>query len=253
VPGFTAFVSDLHLAAERPAATRAFFGFLNGPARDADALYILGDLFEYWAGDDDLDDGVNLEVTRALRALARNQVPVHVMRGNRDFLLRDAFAEASGAHSLPDPCVIDLYGTKTLLMHGDLLCTQDWRYQRFRQVVRNRWVQRMFMRLPLSRRKEIIGGARRMSEGEKQAKLTQVMDVAQDAVEQAFRESGCVRLIHGHTHRPARHLHQLDGHVCERWVLSDWYRQGQYLKVTADGAEPVDVPFDGRQGAAAYP
>jgi UDP-2,3-diacylglucosamine hydrolase len=242
VPGFTAFVSDLHLSAERPAASAAFIGFLRGAAREADALYILGDLFEYWAGDDDLDQAFNAQVIGALRALSAT-VPVYLMHGNRDFLLAREFAAAAGVRRLDDPTCIDLYGTRTLLMHGDLLCTQDRRYQAFRAVVRNRVVQALFMRFPLSRRKRVIGGARRLSEGEKRVKRMDVMDVAPQAVEQALRSHRCQRLIHGHTHRPARHEHVVDGSTRERWVLSDWYERGEYLRCSAGGCEPVPVAF----------
>ena len=240
---FTAFISDLHLSAERPAANAAFLAFLRDIASQADALYILGDLFEYWAGDDDLADPFNAQVAAALHAVS-GTVPIAIMHGNRDFLLMHPFAQASGARLLDDPARIDLYGTPTLLMHGDLLCTQDRRYQAFRAVVRNGLVQGVFMRLPLARRKRVIGGARRMSEGEKQAKQMDIMDVAPDAVERAFRESGCLRLIHGHTHRPARHEHDVGGCVRERWVLSDWYQRGEYLRCSANGCERVPVPFD---------
>ncbi len=243
MPGFTAFVSDLHLSAERPAATAAFFAFLAGPAREADALYILGDLFEYWAGDDDLADPFNREVAQRLQALARSGVPLCLIHGNRDFLLLRGFARATEAELLHDPAVIDLYGTRTVLMHGDLLCTQDRRYQAFRRLVRNPLVKAAFMRLPLAKRKRIIGGARRMSEGEKQAKQMDIMDVEPQAVEAAFRQHGASRLIHGHTHRPARHEHVVDGRTRERWVLSDWYRRGEYLEVSPRGCRAVSVPF----------
>jgi UDP-2,3-diacylglucosamine hydrolase len=240
VPGFTAFISDLHLSAERPAANAVFFAFLRDVASRADALYILGDLFEYWAGDDDLGDPFNAQVAAALRQVAAT-LPVWVMHGNRDFLLTQRFAEASGARLLADPSRVDLYGTPTLLMHGDLLCTQDRRYQAFRAVVRNRLVQALFMRLPLARRKQAIGGARRVSEGEKQVKQMSIMDVSPQAVEQALRAQRCERLIHGHTHRPARHEHRIDGHVRERWVLSDWYVAGEYLRCTRAGCERVPL------------
>ena len=160
---FTAFISDLHLAAERPAATQAFSAFLRDVATGADALYILGDLFEYWAGDDDLTDPFNARVAAELAAVAR-RIPVYLIHGNRDFLLLSGFARASGVRLLPDPYMLELYGTPTLLMHGDLLCTDDHRYQAFRRVVRNRLVQRVALLLPLARRKALVGGARRMSE-----------------------------------------------------------------------------------------
>jgi UDP-2,3-diacylglucosamine hydrolase len=239
---FIAFISDLHLSAERPAANQAFFKFLREAARQADALYILGDLFEYWAGDDDLADPFNAEVVAGLRALSE-RVPLALLHGNRDFLLMQPFAQATGARLLRDPARIDLYGVPTLLMHGDLLCTQDRRYQAFRRVVRTRAVQGLLMRMSLARRKQLIGSARRVSEGEKQVKQMSIMDVAPHAVEQALRESGCTRLIHGHTHRPGRHEHVVDGRKCERWVLSDWYTRGAWLRCSPAGCEQVPVPF----------
>lgn len=239
---FTAFISDLHLAAERPAATDAFYAFLRDVAPDADALYILGDLFEYWAGDDDLSDPFNAGIAAALAAVAA-RIPVYLTHGNRDFLLLGAFVRAAGVRLLPDPYVVDLYGTRTLLMHGDLLCTDDRRYQAFRRVVRNRLVQSIALLLPLARRKTLIGGARRMSTRETQAKAMNIMDVNQGAVVSALRESGCVRLIHGHTHRPGQHQHMVDARPCVRWVLSDWYHHGQYLRVGPDACESIELPF----------
>jgi len=244
VSGATLFLSDLHLSAERPLATQAFYRFLEGPALQADAVYILGDLFEYWAGDDDLDDAFNAQVAQHLARLA-GRVPVHVMHGNRDFLLARRFARTASVLPLADPAVIDLYGTRTLLMHGDLLCTQDRRYQAFRRVVRNGAVQGLFMRLPLARRKRVIGGARRMSEGEKTVKRMDIMDVVPESVEAALRRHDCTCLIHGHTHRPARHELRVDGRTCVRWVLSDWYAQGQYLRVTRTEWTSVQLAFEG--------
>jgi UDP-2,3-diacylglucosamine hydrolase len=236
---FTAFVSDLHLAPDRPAEAAAFLALLRALPGQADGLYILGDLFDHWAGDDDLSDAFNRDIASGLRALTGRGVATHLIHGNRDFLLREGFAAATGVRLLTDRVVVDLYGTPTLLMHGDLLCTDDWRYQAFRKVVRNGGVQRLFLRLPLERRKRVMGGARRMSEREKQAKQSMIMDVTPHAVDEAFRRSGCSRLIHGHTHRPARHEHLVDGRRCERWVLADWFEAGEYLRVTAAGCKPV--------------
>lgn len=240
VPGCTLFVSDLHLAAERPAALRAFLSLLAGPARTAEALYILGDLFEYWAGDDDLTDPFNAEVAAALRAVP---IPVHVMRGNRDFLLQAGFARAAGVRLVPDIEVLDLYGVRTLLSHGDLLCTDDHRYQAFRRIVRNRTLQRLALLLPLEKRRALIGGARRLSAREIQVKPMAIMDVNQEAVVRALRTGDCTRLIHGHTHRPAHHALVVDGRRCERWVLADWYTHGQYLRVSPEGCESVELAF----------
>jgi UDP-2,3-diacylglucosamine hydrolase len=243
VPGFTLFISDLHLAAERPAATQAFFCLLRGAAREADAVYILGDLFEYWAGDDDLRDPFNAGVAAALRGLSDSGITVYFLQGNRDFLVLQDFARAAGVRAIVDPTVVDLYGMRTVLMHGDTLCTQDKRYQAFRKRVRSPWFQKLFLLMPLSFRRGLIERTRRVSELEKRVKKLDIMDVNGQAVAQAFREHGVQRMIHGHTHRPARHLHQVDGQTCERWVLSDWYSRGQYLKVSPGGWELVDIAF----------
>jgi UDP-2,3-diacylglucosamine hydrolase len=238
---FTAFISDLHLTSARAGINRIFFEFLAGPARQADHLYILGDLFEYWAGDDDLADPFNARVASGLKALASAGVPASVMHGNRDVLLLQGFAQASGARLIADPTIVDLYGTRTLLMHGDSLCTEDLQYQAFRRRARTLWRQRAFLLQPLWLRRAEIERGRRKSERTKQTKSAEIMDVTTAAVEQAFRDSGCVRMIHGHTHRPARHVHVVDGKTCERWVLSDWYRHGQYLRVTPDGWTSVEL------------
>lgn len=238
---FTAFISDLHLTSARPEINRLFFEFLEGPALQADHLYILGDLFEYWAGDDDLANPFNARVTAGLKALASAGVPASVMHGNRDVLLLQGFAQAAGARLIADPTIVDLYGTRTLLMHGDSLCTDDLQYQAFRQRARTAWRQRAFLLQPLWLRRAEIERGRRKSERTKQTKSAEIMDVTTAAVEQAFRDSGCVRMIHGHTHRPARHVHVVDGKTCERWVLSDWYRHGQYLRVAPDEWTSVEL------------
>jgi UDP-2,3-diacylglucosamine hydrolase len=238
---FTAFISDLHLTSVRPKLNSVFFEFLHGPARDAQALYILGDLFEFWVGDDDLSDPFNKQVAAGLKDLSASGVPVYLMHGNRDFLLFDRFAFASGAHRLDDLTILDLYGTRTLLLHGDTLCTDDARYQAYRRRVHKRWVQRLFLLQPLWLRRAWFERGRLKSERTKQAKPREIMDVTPSAVEQSFRDSGCTRMIHGHTHRPARHVHVVDGKSCERWVLSDWYDHGQYLRVGPEGCVSVDL------------
>ena len=238
---FTAFISDLHLTPARAGIADIFFEFLQGPARRAHALYILGDLFEFWAGDDDLGDPLNARVAAGLRDLGKTGVPVYFMHGNRDFLLLDRFALATGVRLLGDPTILDLYGVPTILLHGDTLCTDDARYQAYRRRVHNRWVQRLFLLQPLWLRRAWFERGRLRSERTKQAKPRQIMDVTPLAVEQSFRASGSTRMIHGHTHRPARHVHVVDGKHCERWVLSDWYHHGQYLRVGPEGCMPVDL------------
>lgn len=236
---FTAFISDLHLTRSRPAITRIFEDFLRRVAPEADALYILGDLFEYWAGDDDLSDPLNGQVAGALSELARTGTPIYLMHGNRDFLMLDRFARAARSELISDPTTVDLYGQPTLLMHGDTLCTDDTRYQAFRARVRRPLWQRVFLLQPLWLRRAEIERARRLSERARQEKPAAIMDVTASAVQQAFKDCACSRMIHGHTHRPARHVHQLDGRICERWVLSDWYKQGQYLRVTPERCESI--------------
>ena len=238
---FTAFISDLHLTRERPRINEIFFDFLGGPAREADALYILGDLFEYWAGDDDLTDPLNARVAGTLAELSRHGVPVMLMHGNRDFLLHEGFRRASGVKPIADAVTVNLYGTPTLLMHGDTLCQDDRRYQAFRARVRSALWQRIFLVQPLWLRRAEVERARRLSERSKRAKPMEIMDVTPAAVEQAFRTSGCARMIHGHTHRPAMHLHTVQGRTCERWVLSDWYEHGHYLRVDPGGCEAVTL------------
>jgi UDP-2,3-diacylglucosamine hydrolase len=237
----TLFISDLHLSAGRPHSKRSFLGFLEREARDAHALYILGDLFEYWVGDDDLAEPFNATIVAALSQLAGSGVPVYLMHGNRDFVIGDAFACASGATLLPDPTALKLYGQQTLLMHGDTLCTLDSDYQAFRREVRSQsWISSL-MRQPLAQRKAAIEALRRKSEQEKRAKRDEIMDVAPAEVEATLRRYGYPRLIHGHTHRPARHLHLVDGHVCERWVLADWYQGASYLDCDESGCRAVQL------------
>ena len=235
------FVSDLHLCPTRPAINRIFFDFLRGPAAQAEALYILGDLFEYWAGDDD-DDPFNARVLAALRELAGRGVAVYVMHGNRDFLIGNRFSTACRATLLPDPTRVNLYGTPTLLMHGDTLCTHDVRYQDFRAKVRTPEWQQQFLSQPLAARKQTIAGLRAESAAEKNLKSEAIMDVTVETVEAQLRNHGYPRLIHGHTHRPALHEHKVDGKRCERWVLADWYTSGSYLRCDPQGCRVVKLP-----------
>jgi len=236
------FISDLHLCASRPEINRTFFEFLRGPARAAESLYVLGDLFEYWAGDDDLDDPFNASVVAALAECAHAGPALKVMHGNRDFLLSGDFAKACNARLVEDPHALDIFGTRTLLMHGDTLCTDDLDYQRFRSEVRAPAWRKDFLSTSLVRRKERIEALRRTSESEKKRKAPALMDVNSGAVEAVLREHGYPRLIHGHTHRPARHEHHVDGRNCERWVLADWYRSGSYLRCDVRGCAPVPLP-----------
>lgn len=235
----TLFISDLHLAPERPQITELFLRFTRVTAAGAQALYILGDLFEYWVGDDDADDPLDATVAGALSALAAGGTAVFLMHGNRDVLIGRAFAARCSATLLADPVLVDVHGTPTLLTHGDQLCTDDVDYQRFRAYARDPENQAKFLAQPLAARREQLRGMRAQSEASKQQKTEAIMDVAPAAVENLLRSHGYPRLIHGHTHRPARHLHVIDGHPCERWVLNDWYDSGGYLRCDAAGCTAV--------------
>jgi UDP-2,3-diacylglucosamine hydrolase len=224
------FISDLHLSSADPATAQAFLRFLAGPARDSEALWILGDLFEYWAGDDDLDLSFNAEMAEAMRAVSDAGVSIGIIVGNRDFLLGPAFATRTGATLATDPHLIELGNTRTLLMHGDSLCTDDVPYMQFRQTVRNPAWQAQFLAQPVVVRRKIAEELRAKSEAAKQDKDIGIMDVNTEAVAHAFRDHNADLIIHGHTHRPARHEVIVDGRACVRWVLADWHGQAHWLQ-----------------------
>jgi UDP-2,3-diacylglucosamine hydrolase len=232
--GRTYFVADLHLTDERPAATGRFFRFLDEEAAGADALYILGDLFEAWIGDDH-DEQVAHDTAHRLKTLVDAGTPVYFMHGNRDFMLAARYAARSGMTLLADPTRIDLYGVPTLLMHGDTLCTDDTAYQTFRQRVRHPLTLALLRRLPHALRQRLAHQARAGSESAKAAKAAEIMDVNEDAVVRVLREQQACRLIHGHTHRPAQHRHAVDGRDCARWVVPDWYGRWGYVVCDAAG------------------
>ncbi len=232
--GRTFFVADLHLTDERPVATGRFFRFLDEEAAGADALYILGDLFEAWIGDDH-DDRVARDTALRLKALAAAGTPVYFMHGNRDFMLAGRYAALAGMTLLTDPTRIDLYGVPTLLMHGDTLCSDDMAYQAFRRRVRHPLTLALLRQLPLAWRRRLARQARAGSESAKAGKPAAIMDVNADAVLRVLREHRICRLIHGHTHRPAQHVHAVDGHDCERWVVPDWYARWGYVVCGAAG------------------
>ena len=238
----TLFISDLHLAAERPHIAEQFFTFVRDVAPAAEALYILGDLFEHWIGDDDRDEPLNDTVARALAALATRGTRIHLMHGNRDVLIGANFVARCGATLIGDPTVVTLYGTRTLLMHGDTLCSDDVEYQKFRLYAHDAENQKNFLAQPLSARRDQMLGMRAKSEQVKKEKTAEIMDVSPDAVAAALRAHTYPRLIHGHTHRPAHHTHSVDGYTCERWVLADWYQRGSYLRCDASGCESVQLP-----------
>jgi UDP-2,3-diacylglucosamine hydrolase len=230
------FISDLHLDDARPHIVEDFGHFCAGEARDADALYVLGDLFEAYIGDDD-DAPLNARVATALHGVADAGVPVHFIVGNRDFLLGQTYARRCGMDILDDGVVVDLHGTPTLILHGDVLCTDDAAYLAFRRQVRDPAWQAAFLARPLAERRAFAAQARDASRAHTSTADMAIMDVNQAAVETAMRGAGVARMIHGHTHRPAIHDFTLDGKPARRVVLGDWYEQGSVLRVTPDGVE----------------
>lgn len=238
----TLFISDLHLDPVRPAVTELFFEFLAGEARKAEALYILGDLFEVWLGDDDPDPH-HARVAEALHELAATGTPIYFMVGNRDFLLGDDYARRAGMTILAEPVTLDLHGTPTVILHGDVLCTDDTAYQSFRALVRNPVWQKDFLARPIEERRALAGEVREESKSRGATTAPEIMDVNDDAVTAAFREQAVPRMIHGHTHRPAVHNLEVDGRPRERIVLGDWYEQGSVLRVNEQGAELSALPL----------
>jgi UDP-2,3-diacylglucosamine hydrolase len=228
------FVSDLHLDAALPAAIGQFMRFLEGPARQAAGLYILGDLFESWVGDDD-DDPARDGVCRALRAYSAGGRSLWVLRGNRDFLMGTGFEARTGATLLPDPFHLRYGALSAFVCHGDLLCTGDHPYQELRSLVRQPALQARYLRLPLAARRSLADSVRRGSQAHTGRQQAALMDVDAQAVEAAFRCSAARLLIHGHTHRPGVHPGHIDGRDVTRIVLGDWYHQGSCLRLQANG------------------
>jgi UDP-2,3-diacylglucosamine hydrolase len=235
----TLFISDLHLDGERPDITAQFLEFIEREARGAKALYILGDLFEAWIGDDDPDPDKQ-RVIAALRALTQSGVPVYFIHGNRDFLIGRRFAAETGINLLPDGTLVELYGRRVLLMHGDTLCIDDPSYQRLRRIVRNPLVQFVLRCLSLAQRQKL---AARMRAGSKahiesmDRAAPQIMDVNQDEVRRTFEQEHADFIVHGHTHRPAVHQVQVGSRMVTRIVLGDWYEQGSVLRWDERGFE----------------
>lgn len=229
----TLFISDLHLEEARPDITRALLHFLKDKATAAERLYVLGDFFEAWIGDDEhtpLQD----EIAAALRGLSDRGTELFLMHGNRDFLIGEDFCKRIGGQLLEDPTVVDLYGTPTLLMHGDSLCTADVEYQKFRTTMRNRQWQEMFLKRPLEDRQTTARQLREISMAKNKGKEMAIMDVTPDEVVKAMEEYGVQRLIHGHTHRPATHDLEANGQPAQRMVLGDWDRSIWWIEASAD-------------------
>jgi len=237
----TLFVSDLHLDAQRPEVTDQFLEFLQREAVGCQAFYILGDLFEAWIGDDD-PDPEKARVLDALRAVTQGGPPGFFMRGNRDFLIGETFCRRTGFELLEDPTLVDLYGDKVLLMHGDTLCTDDVAYQQFRAMVRNPAWQEDFLSKPFEARLQLASQARTQSEEHIRDSKIEIMDVNQEAVEKALMDSGVTLLLHGHTHRPNVHRFQAGGHAKTRIVLGDWYAQGSVLRWDESGYDLQALP-----------
>jgi UDP-2,3-diacylglucosamine hydrolase len=239
----TLFISDLHLDAQRPATTELFIRFLGDRARRAGALYILGDLFEAWIGDDD-DSAHAVTVCDALKSCTDTGVPVFIMHGNRDFLLGGRFTQRSGARLLDDPSSVDLYGEQVLLTHGDLLCTDDTQYQDYRREVRTRGWQQAFLARSLDERRRLAADMRDASYSAQQHKPENITDVSSAAVNAMMQQHGVRQLIHGHTHRPGIHEFSLNGVAVKRMVLGDWYSGSSLLECTPRGCRlesPVTV------------
>ena len=232
----TLFISDLHLSGERENITELFIRFLDKRASKADALYILGDLYEVWPGDDMIQPDYLSSITK-LKQLSDNGLPLYVMQGNRDFLMAEKFSEVSGAKLIEDPTIIDLYGTPTLLMHGDTLCTDDIDYQKFRTMVRDPSWKEKFFSLPNEERLAMTTKYRKVSKVETAKKSMDIMDVNQQTVETVMQEHNIKQLIHGHTHRPAFHDFSINNEKMKRIVLGDWFEQGSVLVCDESGCQ----------------
>lgn len=238
----TLFIADLHLQTEEPAITAGFLRFLHGEARSADALYILGDLFEAWIGDDD-PNPLHREIACAIKSLADSGVPCYFIHGNRDFLIGKRFATESGMQLLPEEKVLDLYGRRVLIMHGDTLCTDDPGYLAFRAKVHTPWIQKLFLALPLFIRRRIAQKMRDDSKAANSSKSMEIMDVNAQAVVEVMEKHHVQWLIHGHTHRPDIHTLNANGETAHRVVLGAWHTQGSMVKVSVDDVELIPFPF----------
>lgn len=238
----TYFIADLHLTQERSDITDCFLSFLHHEAPKAETLYILGDFFEYWIGDDD-DNPFVLDIANELKALADTGTKIFFIVGNRDFLIGKKYAKKAGMTLLPDTQVIDLYGTPTLIMHGDSLCTRDVQYQKFRKKSRSWWWQFIIKSLPLKTRRKLASDHRKKAELRGPSQDQEIMDVTPAEVVKELEQVNSQLMIHGHTHRPAVHQLQANGKAATRIVLGDWYEQGAWLKVTPEGFKLLNVDF----------
>lgn len=238
----TYFIADLHLAQNRPDITACFLRFLKNDAPQAQHLYILGDLFEAWIGDDD-DSAFLTNIAEALASLSALGTTIYYIHGNRDFLLGQRFAKKSTMILLPEVDLIDLYGESVVIMHGDTLCTRDIDYQKFRKKSRSWWWQAMIKSLPLFVRKKIAADYRKKSATATAFKSQDIMDVTPDEVVKSLENYHSQLLIHGHTHRPAVHELIANNQQAKRVVLGDWYEQGAWLKVTPTSMQLMNRPL----------
>ncbi len=239
----TLFISDLHLEADRPEITDQFLRFLETEALSADSLYILGDLFESWVGDDDPNDHYAW-IKQALGKLTRKQVPVYFMHGNRDFMIGETFASETGVVLLTDPKVANIYGDRVLLSHGDAYCTDDVEYQSVRKMTRNPTWQAMMLQKSLEERLAFAAQARNASRSRDDTLNEDIVDVNCDAIDTALRNAGVRTMLHGHTHRPAVHEFELDGEPARRIVLGDWYEQGSVVRWDDSGPALYELARD---------
>lgn len=235
-------ISDLHLQEERPDITRAFLEFLAGRARSASALYILGDFFEAWIGDDAMSP-YQLSICEALRALSDSGTTIFLMHGNRDFLIGQGFCKAAGCTLLADPSVVEFYGEPVLLMHGDSLCTRDEGYMRLRRILRNPLTLFILRHLPLSTRHKLARKLRSESRAQTRMKANDIVDVTPEEVPRVMAAHQVVTLIHGHTHRPAIHKLHVGDVPARRIVLGDWDKEGWALQVDEQGMTLAEFAF----------
>ncbi|WP_062569842.1 UDP-2,3-diacylglucosamine diphosphatase [Pseudoalteromonas arabiensis] len=238
------FIADLHLTENRPDITAAFFDFLDNKIinDDVDALYILGDFFEVWVGDDYQTD-LSKSVAARLGLVSESGTEVFFIHGNRDFIMREGYAKSASMTLLPEQVVIDLYGTPTVILHGDEMCTQDVEYQKFRKKSRGWWWPKLMLAMPLWYRKKIARNAREKSKQSQAGKALEILDVTEDAVLAMFEKHQVANMIHGHTHRPNVHHYRVNNKTLTRTVLGDWYEQGSYLRVTPANQELISSPL----------
>jgi UDP-2,3-diacylglucosamine hydrolase len=239
----TLFISDLHLTSQRQDITQAFVDFMTHDAPKAEALYILGDLFEFWIGDDDNSD-LNQRVKSLIRSVVDSGTKCYFVQGNRDFLVGKKFAKETRATILDDETLIDLYGTPTILLHGDTLCTDDVKYLAFREKVHNPLIQFFFKRIPLHIRHKLVKKVQNEARNEKKQKSLDIMDVNKEEVVRVFQKHDALQMIHGHTHRPAIHNIDVNGKVAKRIVLGDWYNRSFVLKIDSNGCDISSKLFE---------